>query len=148
MIARISNARSGDGPAVSTILGNWIKETNWMPNVHTIEESQGYGAWLMEVSEVTVALMEDRVVGFMALQDGDIQALYLSPDYRDVGIGSAFLDTAKLQVENLGLWTFQANTKARAFYLNNGFVEDQRTDGAGNDEKLPDVHFQWKRDRK
>lgn len=148
MIAEIVKVRAGDGRAISTILSDWIAESKWMPNVHTIEEHKGYGAWLMKVSDVSVALAEDRVVGFMSLQDSDIQALYLSPDYRDFGIGRAFLNAAKSDVEKLGLWTFQKNTKARTFYLRNGFIEDQRTDGAGNDEKLPDIHFQWMRDRK
>ena len=51
----------------------------------------------------------------------------------------------KSQIETLGLWTFQANLRAQAFYRQNGFVEDDRTDGDGNDEKLPDVHFTWVR---
>lgn len=148
MIAKIAKACSGHGPAISAILSDWIDETEWMPNVHSLEDMQGYGAWLIEVSDVTVALVEDKVVGFMSLQNSDIQALYLSPEYREFGIGRKLLDSAKSQATDLGLWTFQANIKARRFYLSNSFIEDKRSDGSGNDEKLPDVHFVWMRDSK
>lgn len=42
------------------------------------------------------------------------------------------------------LWTFQANTLARAVYLREGFREVRRTDGRGSDEKLPDVLMEWR----
>ena len=52
--------------------------------------------------------------------------------------GRALLDEVKV-LGLVQLWTFQANVRARAFYLREGFRELRFTDGAGNDEKLPDV---------
>jgi GNAT superfamily N-acetyltransferase len=144
-MSRISKARPEDGPAISTIMSSWIDETDWMPKVHTLEEFRNYGAWLISASDVVVASVQNQVVGFTSRQESDIQALYLTPSHRSCGIGQELLDAAKLQVRELGLWTFQANKRAQAFYRRNGFVEDKRTHGADNDEKLPDVHFIWVR---
>jgi len=143
--AELRRAQPEDADAVSIIMSDWIDQTNWMPNIHSIEESQGYGKWLIEVSDVTVAMLNDRVAGFLSRQGSDIQALYLTKEFRGGGVGAKLLRSAKERAETLGLWTFQANTRAQAFYIRYGFVEDKRTDGAGNDEKLPDVHYTWVR---
>jgi ribosomal protein S18 acetylase RimI-like enzyme len=59
--------------------------------------------------------------------------------------GSARLDEVKATEAEITLWTFQANTAAIAFYLKQGFVEVERTDGSHNDERLPDVRMMWRR---
>ncbi len=43
----------------------------------------------------------------------------------------------------LGLWTFAADAGARAFYQCEGFAPVETTDGARNDEGLPDVRQAW-----
>jgi putative acetyltransferase len=45
----------------------------------------------------------------------------------------------------IDLWCFEENLAARAFYASCGFVEVGRTDGSGNSEKRPDIHFRWTR---
>lgn len=145
-LPKLEPAVIADSTAIATILSDWIDETTWMPRVHTRAEDQQFGSFLIEKCDVTVARSAGDVVGFIALQDSDIQALYLRPDARGCGLGSRFLDHAKSASDRLWLWTFQANHAAQRFYVNNGFVENTRTDGQGNDEKLPDIHYMWKRD--
>ena len=140
------NAAAADGEAIALILSNWIDETSWMPRIHTREQDQAYGAWLIEVTDVSVASAEGAVIGFLSRQEREIQALYLAPTARGQGIGRKLLGFAKEHSDSLGLWTFQANMRARRFYAQNEFVEDQMTDGLGNDEGLADVHMSWVRD--
>jgi RimJ/RimL family protein N-acetyltransferase len=45
----------------------------------------------------------------------------------------------------LQLWVFQRNTRAIRFYEHNGFQKVKETDGALNEEKLPDAMFEWRR---
>ena len=139
-------AFAGDGDAIASILSNWIDEVQWMPRVHGRAEDQAFGEWLIEVTDVTVARVQGAVVGFLSRQAQDIQALYLAPTARGQGVGTGLLELAKGPRARLGLWTFQANMCARRFYAQNGFIEDQMTDGQDNDEKLPDVHMSWVRD--
>ena len=41
------------------------------------------------------------------------------------------------------LWVFESNEPARGFYRHHGLVELERTDGAGNEEREPDVRMAW-----
>jgi len=43
----------------------------------------------------------------------------------------------------LELWTFQVNDGARRFYERHGFRAVEVTDGAGNEERQPDVRYAW-----
>ena len=39
---------------------------------------------------------------------------------------------------------FESNVGARRLYARRGLVEVERTDGAGNEEKAPDVRMAWR----
>ena len=128
------------------ILSDWIDATTWMPRLHTRDEDMGFCLHLLDTTDVLILSVRDQVAGFLSLKGHEIQALYLSPDARGLGHGKALVDLAKAASEGrLGLWTFQANVRARQFYLREGFVETRRSDGAGNDEGLPDIRFDWRR---
>lgn len=141
----VVNANSTDGPAIGGILSNWIDESLWMPRIHTTAQDIKHGSWLVEVCQVVVVRNNDEVLGFLAQQGADIQALYVANSMRGHGIGTALLEHAKGAENRLELWTFQANTAAQRFYDRHGFTEDRRGDGAENDEKLPDIHMVWQR---
>ena len=55
------------------------------------------------------------------------------------------LEQAKAGADELSLWTFQQNLRARLFYERHGFSVVTETDGADNEEKLPDVLYRWRR---
>lgn len=147
MNVRISPAKGKYADEIATILSGWVDETDWMPRVHTLEEDRGFGEFLIRKTDVTVAIDEGKVVGFLALQGCVVQALYIAKNARGFGIGARLLDRAKQGLPRLELWTFQANHKARQFYAREGFSEVLETDGNGNDEKLPDVKLAWERER-
>jgi GNAT superfamily N-acetyltransferase len=123
-------------------LGDWVRETGWMPVLHTREEDLGFLRHLIDTTEVTLA--EDaEPLGFLSLDGADVRALYLAPAARGRGIGRALLDRAKAGRDHLELWTFEANAPAIAFYEREGFRVAERTDGSGNDERLPDLRLIW-----
>lgn len=95
--------------------------------------------------QVTVAHEGEAPLGFLALEGDEVDKLYVDGPARGRGLGKLLLDHAKGQVARLGLWTFQANTGARRFYAREGFCEVRLTDGAGNEEKLPDAWLAWER---
>jgi len=141
----LQQATPDDCPAMGKILSDWVGENDWMPRMHPRESYPQFCELLINIGAVTVARMDGRVAGFLALQDNDIQALYLARDARGQGIGKRLLSNAKDQTDHLELWTFQANLGARRFYAREGFREVELTDGSGNDEKLPDVRLAWAR---
>ena len=86
-----------------------------------------------------------RAVGFLALHAGWVEHLYVAPAAHRRGVGRALLDDAKAaSPSGLTLWCFQRNAPALAFYAAQGFVEVERTDGAGNEEREPDVRLAWR----
>ncbi|TCR22231.1 GNAT family N-acetyltransferase [Streptomyces sp. BK205] len=95
--------------------------------------------------ETWVADAEGRIVGLMVLAEGLLSQLYLAPDWRGRGIGDRFVALAKERSpQGLSLWTFQVNKPAHRFYERHGFVEAERTDGSGNEEREPDVRYVWR----
>ena len=142
---RLRPARDLDAGAVGAILSAFIDQTDWMPRIHTRAEDLAHAAALIRRGWVTVAERDGRVLGFVARQDDDVQALFVAQDAQGAGIGSALLTQAKQARDRLVLWTFLANAGARRFYDRHGFAELERGDGSGNEEGLPDVRLEWRR---
>jgi putative acetyltransferase len=74
-----------------------------------------------------------------------IEHLFIRPEAQNAGLGLQLLEKAKQASAELSLWTFQRNERARRFYERHGFVAVTETDGADNEEKLPDVLYRWRR---
>lgn len=135
-------ARSTDAGKIGAILSEFIDTTDWMPRIHSRAEDVSFCGTMIDRGWVTVA-EQDQVQGFLA-QDGDeVNCLYVVNGAQGQGVGKALLDHAKQRSKRLELWTLQANDGARRFYAREGFAEVEMTDGARNDENLPDVHLVW-----
>lgn len=117
-----------------------------MPRIHTRAEDLAHAGAMIKRGWVRVAEQDGQVTGFSAHDAGEVNALYVAQAARGRGVGSELLKQLQVKQPQLGLWTFAANTLAQAFYLRHGFVEMRRTDGADNDEKLPDIWYVWQRE--
>lgn len=142
---RLEDADVSDVPVLARIIGDWVKETDWMPVLHSREEDEGFVAGLLRTHVVRVARRGADRLGFLARQGGKVQAIHVLKAARGMGIGRALLDEVKAIETEVSLWTFQANTRAIAFYRREGFAEADRTDGQCNDERLPDIRMIWGR---
>jgi len=111
-----------DAGRVGAILSAWVDETPWMPRIHTRAEDIGFAGMMVDRGWVTVSENE-TITGFLARNGDDIHALYIDPKARGQGIGSKLLTNAMHQEDQLTLWTFQANTRAQAFYERHGFID-------------------------
>jgi GNAT superfamily N-acetyltransferase len=137
------DAHPADLPVIARILGDWCRDTDWMPKLHSREADLGFLQHL--AGRGILRVMGDPALGFMARQGGEVDALYIAADARGRGLGAALLAEAMAAEPVLTCWTFQANLAAQRFYARAGFVETERTDGAGNDERLPDIRLEWRR---
>jgi GNAT superfamily N-acetyltransferase len=122
---------------------------SFLPALHSAEEDSGYIAGVvLPTMRVTVAEGDDGgLLGFIAEEEGWVVHLYLAPESRRMGIGTALLELAKSHQPQLDLWCFADNAPARAFYERHGFVAVEHTDGAGNEAKMPDIRYRWIRPR-
>ncbi len=134
-----------DASAAGGIMNSYAQTTPWLPVRHELNDLIGYCQTMIARGWVTVVDWGGEVAGFIARHHGFVHALYVSAAARGQGVGHQLLRNAQMQENSIDLWTFQANTAAHRFYRREGFHEIERTCGAGNDENLPDIRFQWKR---
>jgi GNAT superfamily N-acetyltransferase len=106
-------------------------------------------AWVRDIvmRRAAVWVAVDRggaVVGYAAVEDDTLDALYLLAGVLRQGIGSALLAAAKAyRPGGLTLAVFQKNTGARAFYARHGFTVVDSNDGSRNMENEPDLTMRW-----
>ena len=92
----------------------------------------------------SVAAARGAVAGFMTLGESELDQLYVRPGSWGRGIGSRLLSLALTRRPGgLGLYTFQVNDRARAFYERHGFTIVDLDDGARNEERQPDIRYRW-----
>jgi GNAT superfamily N-acetyltransferase len=121
-----------------------------LPGVRRAHSDDEVRAWFASVVvpglETWVAVLSGgEIVGVLALSEGELEQLYLSPEARGQGLGDRFLALAKeRRPAGLALWTFQVNGPARRFYERHGFLAAEVTDGTRNEEKEPDVRYVWR----
>ncbi len=113
---------------------------DFLPQLHTHEEHLAFFARALGESEGYVLGR-----GF-ALVYGDVLThLYVHPDAIGTGVGHALFEHVKtLRPGGFQFWVFQQNERARRFYEAHGAVAVELTDGAGNEEKTPDVRYEWR----
>ncbi|MFF4968997.1 GNAT family N-acetyltransferase [Streptomyces sp. NPDC001037] len=96
--------------------------------------------WVAEATEEG-----NGIVGVMVLDGTSLSQLYLDPGWRGRGVGDRFVALAKERSpQGLTLWTFQVNKPAHRFYERHGFIAAEHTDGSGNEEREPDVRYEWR----
>ena len=142
---------SADAKAIWTIYITSRKQfLPYAPLAHSDSDILEYmTAQLIPNCQLIVAVLDEIIVGMMALSRdeaaGWIEQLYLHPQLVGQGIGSQLVGQAKAQIGSpLRLYTFQANEGARRFYERHGFKAIAFGDGSGNEEKCPDVLYEWR----
>lgn len=115
------------------------------PAIHPPDDVRAWvETWDLSSRDVWVAESGGTIVGFANLTPTWLDGLYVAPGAQRAGIGSTLVDLAKsVRPDGFGLWVFEVNEPARAFYRRHGFVELERTDGSANEEHAPDIKMVW-----
>lgn len=145
----IRRARASDAAAIADVyIESRRGAARYFPTVHSDDDIRG---WITSylVPNLEVWLAEDassgKAIGMMALGGDMVEQLYIVPASQRRGVGDAMLALARRErPAGLRLWTFQSNAPARSFYEARGFKAIEFTDGASNEERTPDVLYEWK----
>jgi ribosomal protein S18 acetylase RimI-like enzyme len=144
---RIRAATPEDADAIAEVFIASFATLSFLPRLHTNAETIDFIAnKVLREQEVLVAEENDGIVGFVAMAHGNfLEHLYVHPDSQGRGVGSVLLMRAKQRMPNgFRLWLFQQNTQARRFYERHGLRAIEFTEGAGNEEQMPDALYEWR----
>jgi len=144
---RFTLRRASACDADAEVYSTSFRLLTFLPMLHTVEEYRRFIAnVILNECEVTVAEDESGIVAFLARQGEEVRLLYTRPDRIGMGAGTQLIDAAQATgIGALELWCFQANERARRFYEARGFHAIRFTDGAQNEEQMPDVRYCWER---
>jgi len=75
-----------------------------------------------------------------------IRGMATLPEHRGAGLGGELLERciAHALARGAGVVWLNGRVPARSFYERHGFVAVERTDGATNQEREPDVRYEWR----
>ena len=151
MIVDFRTATLGDTDSVADVYLRSRKEpVACAPLVHSDEAVREWiRRQLIPAGSTTVAVVDGLVVGLLAVSKGTdcswIDQLYLLPAWVERGIGTRLLELAQgALMPPIRLYTFQCNQRARSFYEHRGFEALAFGDGSGNEEKCPDILYEWR----
>jgi GNAT superfamily N-acetyltransferase len=147
---RLRRARASDAAAVAAL--HLAARRQAMPYLAELHSDDDVRVWTRETllpkAEVWIAEIGGRPVGYLAVVDDILDHLYVAPEHQSQGVGSLLMAKAKaLRPAGLRLYAFQRNHGARAFYEARGFAPVAFSDGASNQEREPDVLYQWRGER-
>ncbi|MET8994095.1 GNAT family N-acetyltransferase [Amycolatopsis sp. NPDC004169] len=94
-----------------------------------LSASSRAAAWARRIGDggpVLVVEEEGVVVGFAAFGPSQLYALYLLPEFWGRGLGRALHDrvVAEMSGDSAILWVLATNERAKAFYVRQGWVDD------------------------
>jgi len=84
-------------------------------------------------------------IGFMALTDGAVEALFVAGGQQGHGVGRALIEHAMRGSENLTTVVNEQNVKATGFYRRLGFIAIGHSPTDGRGRPYPILHMRWDR---
>jgi GNAT superfamily N-acetyltransferase len=134
-----------DVDAIAGLFERSFGTLTFLPMLHTADEHRAFFGRQVAEHEVTVAERGGAIVGFAVVAANRLDHLYVEPDAIGSGVGHAlFADVAARRPDGFELWVFQQNERARRFYERHGCRAVELTDGRGNEERTPDVRYEWR----
>ncbi len=109
---------------------DFIDESYWKNNFDYVSKE-------IRKANVSIALIDDAIVGFIGLVDDYIAGIFIKEEYQGNKIGHLLLESAKNDNEQLILNVYKNNKVAVNFYLKNGFkIIEESIDEDNNEVDL------------
>ena len=122
---------------IDNVMEIWITENirahDFIPKEYW-EKNFEYVKKILPNAEIYVYVENEKIVGFIGLNDNYIEGIFIDSKYQYKGIGTALLNKAKKLKDELTLSAYKKNTKAIQFYLKNEFKIVEKNIDQENDE--------------
>jgi len=129
----IRRANAADAFEIGEVFIEARAEMAYLPDLHTEDETRAFVAGVLAREQVWVAVLGRRVIGFA------------EPDCQNSEAGTALLRMMRvLRPAGFQFWVFEENEGARRVYERHGCKAAEFTDGSRNEEKLPDIRYEWR----
>jgi GNAT superfamily N-acetyltransferase len=141
----IQRAEPGDADTLAALFRRSYATLTFLPTLHTPEEDRAHFAKVVATQDVWLDEEDGNILGFVAL-DGDVGTfLYVAPESHGRGVGSRLFEQAqRARPGGFSFWAFKKNERARRFYEKRACVAVEFTEGEGNEEREPDVRYEWR----
>ena len=131
--------RSFYEPDLKRVMKIWYEgnlEAHDFVDVSYWDRNFGFVSRLLPRSEVYVYEIDGYVVGFVGVDEGYIQGLFVDKEYRGQGVGTKLLRYVSELYEKIELHVFENNYGAVCFYENKHFmrIEEQVNEDIGEVE--------------
>ena len=144
MTTTIRRAAKADAASVADVFIAARAAMTYLPSLHSDAETRAFIGRLVEEEETWIAERNGEVVGLAIIDGGFLEHLYVHPSRFGTGTGTRlFQQVATEHPKGFQLWVFQQNVAARRFYERLGCALVRLTDGANNEERLPDALYVW-----
>ncbi|QQK08778.1 GNAT family N-acetyltransferase [Miniphocaeibacter halophilus] len=106
---------------------SFIDEKYWKENFQYVKK-------ILPKANIKVAMLDNKIVGFIGIVNSYIAGIFISKKFRNLGIGKLLLQEAKENYKRLSLDVYRKNERAYKFYLDNGFiVKEEKIDKVNNE---------------
>ena len=141
----IRRATFEDVPAIVELFERSFATLTFLPVLHTREQHEAFFGGLLETQELWAYEEGGELRGFTAISSDMLDHLYVDPESFGTGVaGALFEQVTSRRPGGFTFWVFQENARARRFYERHGCIAIELTDGAHNEEKAPDVRYEWR----
>lgn len=93
---------------------DFIEKDYWLKNYPAVKNT-------FPTAKIYVYYHNDEIVGFLGMIDNYIAGIFISKDFRSLGIGTQLLNEVQAAYSKLTLSVYQKNERACQFYLKHGF---------------------------
>lgn len=141
---KLRPSRPEDGPRVVEV---WAAAVDATHDFLTPEDRAAIGreveAFLPQASMTLAVDDRDRAIGFMLIDNGHMEALFIDPEHRGAGVGAIMIDYALAVHPTLTTDVNEQNAQAVGFYEHMGFERTgwSATDGQGRPYPLIHLRF-------
>ena len=87
---------------------------------------------------------KDMPLGFMTMTGSEIDALFIDPDFHNIGIGKAFVKKAMDAYDEITVDVNEQNVSAHNFYKYVGFIDTGRSEKDSSGKPYPIVHMKYR----